>query len=249
MLEIVIPMAGSGSRFSAAGYQLPKPLLPVYGSPMFRRVVENLKPPGPCRFTLVVRDDDQVRAAVDAFAAQGTESVRVVTLARMTEGAAETVAIAVQDLPRSNPLVIANSDQLVRFEMAEFLHEAQTVDGQILVFPASHSKWSFIEEEQDGRVCRVAEKEVISNWATVGVYYFGSIEKYLHAYGAMRAVNDRVNGEFYVAPVYNYLIRSGGHVRSTQLRAENLDMFGLGTPEDYERFLALDPFGWGNVCS
>ncbi|MGE0813469.1 MAG: glycosyltransferase family 2 protein [Vicinamibacterales bacterium] len=242
MLNIVLPIAGRGSRFSDAGYRLPKPLIPVHGIPMIEAVVRNVRPRSPHRFIVIALrahlDHLGMRDAIER-AAPGAV---VVPVDAVTEGAACTVLLAREHIDSDAPLMLANSDQWVDVDIDEYLAamEGARADGLIMTMSADDPKWSFVGLTEDGFVTRVVEKEVISREATVGIYNFRRGADFVRAAEAMIARNLRVNGEFYVAPVYNELIAEGARIAVHNVGREGAGMYGLGIPSDLERFLA-DP--------
>lgn len=239
-VQVVIPMAGLGSRFSKAGYTKPKPFIDVAGKTMIERVMDNLNIPG-ARFILIARQEhlDAEPETVAALEARG--DVEFVGIGTVTEGAACTVLTASSSWNPDAPLLTANCDQIVDFDCVEFIKDAQKrgLDGSILTFRNEHRdpKWSFARLNDGGLVEEVREKVAISDIATVGLYYFASAKMYVNAAVEMIALNERVNNEFYVCPVYNYLIRRGCRIGIHDVAPDA--MHGIGTPEDLDVFLAL----------
>ena len=228
---IVIPMAGAGSRFAQAGYTFPKPLIDVGGKPMIQAVVDNLGING--NYVFIVLDSHRRRYNLDAMLNLIAPDCRVVAIRDVTDGAARTVSLAadhVDDLTK--PVLVANSDQLVAWDPARFAWTTERYDGLIATHTATHPKWSFVEMSQD-RVVRVEEKNPISSTATCGIYWWRSFGLLLGTIQEMIANNDRVNGEFYLAPTYNYAIADGARVGTYQVD----EMHGIGTPEDLEAYL------------
>lgn len=223
-MQLLIPAAGAGSRFSKAGYTLPKPLIDVNGKPMLRRVLDNLAWCNPTRTVVLTQRffegfDHVIQKHVDG----------------LTEGAACTALHAEDLLDPSEPLIIANSDQLIEWGNGdpELLN---CFDGALWCFdaPDKNPKWSYVlGDEQTGIVHTVREKQPISTRATCGVYYYGKAEYFFRSARAMIAMNDRYNNEFYIAPTFNYLIAAQKDVVDVPVRR----MIGLGTPEDLEAYL------------
>lgn len=239
-LNIVIPMAGRGSRFADVGYGLPKPLIDVHGRPMIEWVVDNLRPRRPHRFVFLVLAEHLERYGVDGLLERIAPGAAIVVVDTVTEGAACTVLLAREAIAGTAPLMIANSDQWVDFSIDEYLAATDEpgVDGLIMTMWAEHPKWSYARVGADGKVTEVVEKEVVSNDATVGIYNFGRGDLYIQAADDMIARDLRVNGEFYVAPTYNSLIERGSNIRVLSIGVAEDGMYGLGTPEDLEIFLA-----------
>jgi dTDP-glucose pyrophosphorylase len=236
-VTIVIPMAGEGSRFAKAGYAKPKPFIDVLGRPMIRHVIDNVAYPG--ADTLLIARQAHCQAEPGVVAELKADGIRFHLLDGLTEGTACTLLAAWDKMDPDAPMLVANSDQFVDGGAASMLDDAlsRDLDGSIMVFKSEpHPKWSYAKLGADGLVERVAEKDPISEWATVGLYYFKSARLFRQAAEAMIAANDRVNNEFYTCPVYNYALKTGARVRVWEI--PQAAMHGLGTPEDLDAFIA-----------
>ena len=240
MINVVIPMAGRGSRFAEQGYTLPKPLVEIRRRPMIEVVANNLRPEEEHRFVFICQKEHYDRYALRELLGNVAPGCEIVQIDGVTQGAACTVLVASEHFANDDELVIANSDQYVDVRISEFLDHARKndLDGDILTFPATHPKWSYAKLDRDGLVCEVAEKRPISDQATVGIYYFRRGQDFLEAAEAMITKDIRTNGEFYVCPVFNEMILEGKRIGLMELKPEQ--MYGLGTPEDLERFLKTE---------
>lgn len=239
MLNIVIPMAGAGSRFANAGYQLPKPLIGVHGIPMIQFVIENLAPIQTHRFIFICQQShiEQYNLAEKLQTWQPTSIV--ISIDQLTDGAACTVLQAKKWINNDTPLMIANCDQYIDANINHYLQTMndQQLDGLIMTMTANDPKWSFVALNAAEEVTRVVEKQVISTEATVGIYNFAKGCDFVTAAESMITDNLRVNNEFYVAPVYNQLIKQHKRIGIFNIGKENKGMHGLGTPADLEFFL------------
>lgn len=232
-MNVLIPMAGAGSRFAQAGYTFPKPLIEVNGKPMIQVVIENLNIDA--NFIYLVRKEDFEKYNLQSLLNILTPGCTIWIVDKLTEGAACTTLLAERLIDNENPLLIANSDQFVEWKSGEFYHSLNTnnIDGSILTFENSHPKWSYVRTDEYGNVTELKEKKVISNHATVGIYYWAKGSEYVRCAKQMIEKNIRVNGEFYVAPVYNEAIAEGKIIKTFEVQK----MSGLGTPEDLQTFL------------
>ena len=238
-LQIVVPMAGRGARFAKAGFTIPKPLIPVGGRPMIHWIIENIRPHRPHHFVfLLLAEHLESHPEVPAELKRVCPGCDIVPVAGVTEGAACTVLLARNAIDPGQPLMIANSDQVVDLDINEYISVSDKpgVDGLIMTFWSDHPRWSYCRLREDGTVGEVVEKKVVSNEATVGIYNFRRGTDFIRAAEAMIARNLRVNGEFYVAPTYNQLIEEGGRIEVAQTGREGNGMYGLGIPEDLEFF-------------
>lgn len=240
MINILIPMAGAGSRFSQAGYIKPKPFIDVAGKPMIVRVLENLAMPE-ANYILIARADHLLKEAELVKEIEQNFNATFVTVDELTEGTACTVLFARHLFNSDTPLLIANSDQVVDFKVNDFIDDmvARELDGSILTFIDSerNPKWSFAKTGTDELVVEVKEKEAISDKATVGIYLFNRGREFIDSAIDMILAQDRVNGEYYTCPVYNYMVNKG--LKIGIFNIEETAMHGIGTPEDLKAYLGL----------
>ena len=240
MINIVIPMAGEGSRFSKAGYNTPKPFIDVFGIPMIARVMENLNYPD-ARFILIARKEHLEQEKDLVLKLEATYNLKFIAIDKLTEGTACTVLYARNLINDNTPLLIANSDQIVDMDIKEYIDDCfrRGLDGSILTFIDKHKdpKWSFAKIDKDQLVIEVKEKVVISEYATVGIYFFSTGKAFVNASVDMIIENDRVNNEFYTCPTYNYLIRDKKKIGIYNIEFEQ--MHGIGTPEDLNDYLDI----------
>ena len=232
-MNVLIPMAGAGSRFEKAGYTFPKPLIDVRGKPMIQWVVDNLNVEA--KYIFIVQQSHFKKYNLKETLSNFCPNNEIIQIDGITEGAACTTLLAKQYIDKDEPLIIANSDQFVEWDSDEFIYScnAGDLDANILTFNSTHPKWSYAKLNDLGFVTEVAEKKPISDLATVGIYYWRKGSDYVKYAEQMIDKNIRVNSEFYVCPVFNEAIQDNKKVRTY-----NIDkMWGLGTPEDLEYFL------------
>ena len=236
-VNVIIPAAGEGSRFAKAGWKKPKPFIDVDGRPMLDHVIENVVPHGSNATVLLRKSHIQAQPnIVENFKKAGAD---IFSIENLTEGTACTVLLARKVFDNGSPMIVANSDQLVDFNVSDYVSDClnRGLDGSILVFrdPTMDPKWSFAKVDEQGLVTEVAEKKPISDLATVGIYLFTRGRDFVSAAVDMLAANDRVNGEFYTCPVYNYMITNGARIGVYEVAMGA--MSGLGTPKDLTDFL------------
>lgn len=232
-LNVLIPMAGAGSRFEQAGYTFPKPLIDVKGRPMIQVVTDNLNIKA--NYIYVVQKEHREKYNLDTLLDLITPGCKIVEVDGVTEGAACTALLAKKHIDNDNPLFFANSDQFVEWDSNEFMYKMNETeaDGGIVTFKATHPKWSFAKIDEQGLVTEVAEKNPISDLATVGFYYWKNGSDFVKYAEEMIEKDIRVNNEFYVCPVFNQAIQDGKQIRTFDIKG----MWGLGTPEDLNNYL------------
>jgi len=234
-------MAGAGSRFAKVGYKEPKPLIKVHGVAMIQLVIANLRPLVPHRFIFICRSEHlelfNLEDKLKAWAGQGTI---VLNVDQLTQGAACTVLLSKDFINTSDPLMIANCDQYVDISIDDYLADMdrRKLDGLIMTLFADDPKWSYVALDEKGYVTECIEKQVISQYATVGIYNYKRGSDFVSAAEKMIEKNLRVNNEFYVAPAYNQLVNDGLNYGIYNVGSEGQGMYGLGIPSDLELFLA-----------
>lgn len=238
-MNILIPMAGRGSRFKEQGYTIPKPFIDVNGKPMIVRVIENLSfDHRYCKYILLVLAEHlsylhQLQDCLDMFT--------IVVVNEVTEGAACTCLLAEKLIDNTTPLLIANCDQLERWSpehFTNFLYDMAFLEGCILTYSAHETpgepvKNSYVKVTENGRVIQTEEKQMISDLATCGIYYWKRGEDFVSSAKRMISANDRCNGEFYVCPTYNYLIQENRFIGTYHID----EHIPIGTPEDLRKYL------------
>ena len=232
-LNVLIPMAGAGSRFAQAGYTFPKPLIEVRNKPMIQVVVENLNIEA--NYIFIVQKEHYEKYNLKYLLNLLAPNCKIVQVDGITEGAACTTLLAKEYIDNDAPLVMANSDQFVEWNSNECMYafNADSIDGGILTFKATHPKWSYAKLDEYGFVSEVAEKKPISDNATVGIYFWKHGSDYVKYAEQMISNNIRTNNEFYVCPVFNEAIADDKKIRVKQIEK----MWGIGTPEDLNYFL------------
>lgn len=234
-VNVVIPMAGNGSRFAKAGYKDPKPLIPVFEKPMIRWVVENIGIDA--NYIFIIRKDFETEAQ---FLTTLAPRCTIIVLDEVTDGAARTVLLSESLIDSRNPLIIANSDQYIEFSASDFVTsflyspKESGFSAKISTFDGLRNpKWSYAAVDERGSVTTVREKDPISDHATTGLYMWRHGCDFVRFAKQMIAKDIRVNNEYYVAPVFNEALADG----LTICISECDRMWGLGTPEDLDVFI------------
>lgn len=236
-MKVLIPMAGRGQRFKDAGFTFPKPLIDIQNKTMIQVVVENLNIDAQHIFIVLKEHYDKynLKTLLNLI----SPNCIIIQTDGVTEGAAVTCLLAKEYINDDEPLLMANSDQWVDWDSNVFMYTLMNdkIDGGILTFKGSHPKWSYAALGDNGFVTKVAEKEVISEHATTGHYYWTKGSDFVKYAEQMIQKNIRVNNEFYVAPVYNEAIQDGKKIKIFPVD----QCASVGTPEDLEVFMrALD---------
>lgn len=233
--NVVIPMAGEGSRFAKNGYTFPKPLIDVNGKPMIQVVIDNLNMGSQSKFIFICRKEHVDKYNLIHLLQAYSPNCEIITTDGLTEGAACSILLAKKYINNDKHLVLANSDQFMEWDSNQFMYSmiADEIDAGICTFKNTHPKWSFAKLDQYGFVERVAEKDPISDNATTGIYYWKHGSDFVKYAEQMIRKNIRVNNEFYTCPVFNEAIEDGKKIKIFPVER----MWGIGIPEDLDYFL------------
>ncbi len=232
-MNILIPMAGEGIPFKNAGYTFPKPLIEIKGKTMIQLVVENLNSEG--NYIFLVKKEHYDKYHLKFLLNIIAPNCHIIQVNNKTDGAACTALLAKELINNENPLVIANADQFIEWNSNEFFYAlaADECDGGIVTFNSTHPKWSYVKTDPTGFAIEVAEKIPISNIATAGIYYYKKGADFVKYAEQMIQKNRKVNGEFYICPIYNEFIEGRKKIRIFPISK----MWSLGTPEDLRLFM------------
>ena len=228
-MNIIIPMAGAGSRFSQAGFKLPKPLIEVHGKPMYQWAANSLPLDQAGRLVFIIRKDEFTQQLSDdiAYTYAGYDP-DIVVLNSLTRGQAETVYLAADVLDTREATLIHNAD--TAFESMTMPNNHSF--GGLVTFECApnDARWSFarVDDLDTDKIVEVREKQIISSHASTGTYYFSDTEWLLTAIHQQLEQGMTEQGEFYIAPLYNRAIHDGHYIEL--LHCQNFT--GLGTPEE-----------------
>lgn len=239
-MNIVIPMAGRGSRFADAGFTTPKPLISVRGRPMYSWALDGLPVDRAEKLIFVCLQEHLQDGGLsrDIHARFGEDKTVIVPLADTTEGQACSVLCAKEWINNDRPLLIFNADTFFKSDLEKTLSEVEReANGFLGVFEADGDEWSFARVDNRGRVVKTAEKTRISPWASTGLYHFTRGQDFVRYAEEMIEENERVRKEFYIAPVYNRMIEAGADIRIDPAK----EVWVLGTPDQLAAFEANYP--------
>ncbi|MBI2664960.1 glycosyltransferase family 2 protein [Candidatus Woesearchaeota archaeon] len=234
-MNIVIPAAGLGSRFTKAGIDTPKPLIEIRGKPMVKWAVESLPFSKNSDLIFIIRKEHVDRFQLDAKLKEiFSPEIRVIVIDYVTEGAACTVLLAKEFINNDEPLIVSDCDHFFRNDEYNNLVASipEGVAGAIPVFKAEGEKWSFTKFDGSHTVSQVAEKVRISDYANIGGYFFSRGSDFVSAAEEMIAKGMKIKNEYYVAPVYERLLVRGKTIKAAICN----EVWGLGTPEDVKNF-------------
>lgn len=236
-MTIIITMAGLGSRFRKAGYQVPKYMIEAKGKTLFEWSMDSLVGYNTyvSKYIFVVQKKDQAERFIrEKCAEYGIRQVEIIEIDGMTDGQATTCMLAIPFCDQSESIMVYNIDTYV--EPYEMRYEDISGDGYIPCFHAEGNHWSFVGLDENGKAVEVREKVRISDNCTLGAYYFSSADLYKKLYEEYYSDSSRMEShEKYIAPLYNHMIRNGMTVRISMVDSEKVHV--LGTPEELQTFL------------
>ena len=240
-LHIIMPMAGEGSRFQKEGWTTPKPLIELKSTPLFIRAINSVSIDGAyMKYSFIVRQEHIDNYKIDQQIKTILPNANIFSVLKTTRGAVETCLMAESVISEDDGIIVMDCD--LEFRSIAYINgirqileqPMEGVDGGLLVsFESNLPKYSYAEIDKDNRVIRTAEKEVISNHALCGAYFFSTGKGFLMA--AHRLLNEQnfSKPEFYVSLLYNYLLQNG----ETVLLAKMEQYFSYGTPEELKQYI------------
>jgi beta-phosphoglucomutase-like phosphatase (HAD superfamily)/dTDP-glucose pyrophosphorylase len=232
-IKVLIPMAGEGSRFKNAGYRDIKPMIKINNKTMIEIVAKNIGIKA--EYIFIVRKEDEDLYNIAKHISKHVKKSKVILQDGKLPGAACSSLLAKNLIDNNHHLVIANIDQYIEDDIGLIINNfiSKGVDGGILTFENTDPKWSYVKINDFGTIDAVAEKNVISNEATCGVYFWNKGSDYIKYASKMIEKNIKTNNEFYICPVYNQAIEDQRLIISHKVKG----MHGMGTPDDLEILL------------
>ncbi len=240
-LHIVMPMAGEGSRFLKEGWTTPKPLIELKGLPLFKRAIGSITDDGvPMKYSFIVRQEHIERYHIDEGIKAFQPDANVFSVAQTTRGAVETCLVAEPAIADDDAVIVMDCDlefrsrrfvEIIKRILEQPLEE--TEGGALVSFESTEPRYSYAAVDEKGMVTRTAEKEVISNHALCGAYFFSSGKRFKEI--AHRLLDEPVftKPEYYVSLLFNYLLKDGEKVWLAPME----EYYSYGTPEELKRYL------------
>lgn len=238
-IDVVITMGGLGSRFRKKGYKVPKYMIEARGKTLFEWSMISLEGYASdvnqyIFIAMIDNDVDVVKFINEQCERLNLSEYHVILIDYLTDGQATTASLAEKYWNPNNALLIYNIDTYV--EAGEMNSKELKGDGFIPCFQAEGNHWSFVRLDDNGKVVEIKEKNRISKYCTLGAYYFKSCKLYKELYDEYYSkTQELVNGEKYVAPLYDYLLTKCGEIYISDIESSKVHV--LGTPEELEMFL------------
>ena len=237
-MNFIFPAAGLGIRFKNIGIKTPKPLILVHNIPLLIWAISNFNIKISDKVWIISQNSHGIEEYIKNNFKKLYQICNFINIDKTTSGPASTVEICMKYINDVEPVLIANTDQFIFKNLDEYVNliEHSSSSGLIMTMQASGNKWSYLGRNKSGEIDLIVEKKQISSEATVGIYGFKKSSLFKNAYKKMTYLEDTVNGEYYVAPIYNQLIGDGNKVSSYDVGMIGQDVFGTGTPEDLAIF-------------
>ena len=233
--QMVILLAGEGKRFRDR-YACPKPLIHILGEPMISLAFKTLSIPYE-RVIFVIRKDHDIDGILTKIIKSIVSDAIIVGIDSLTEGPCCSALLAKPFLDESLPLVVANCDQVMRWNGRRFVDYCmrEDYDGVVVTYHENTPKNSYAKLDDDGDVIQIKEKQQISCVALNGIHFWKKAKYFFDSSSDMILKNERTNGEFYIAPSYNFMISSGKRVGIYHI--PNEQHWGIGVPEDLDKYI------------
>lgn len=246
-LHIIMPMAGEGSRFLKEGWTTPKPLIELNGTPLFQRAISSVKIEGvPMKYSFIVRQEHIDKYGIDKGIKDLLPDANIFSVIKTTRGAVETCLRAESAIADEDGIVVMDCD--LEFRSQRYLEiikgalgdqqslvigQQSELGGALVSFESDLPKYSYAETDEKGNVIRTAEKEVISNHALCGAYFFSSGKRFKQIAHQLLNEPEFKKPEYYVSLLYNYLLEEGEKVQLATME----EYYSYGTPEELKRYL------------
>lgn len=240
-LHIIMPMAGEGSRFANAGWTTPKPLIELNGQPLFKHAISSVVDSDiPIKYSFIVRQEHIEKFRIDQGIRDFLPTSNIFSVLETTRGAVETCLMAESAIQDDDAVIVMDCD--LEFRSSQFLQliksnlakSVQEVNGGALVsFESNLPRYSYAEVDEKGMVVRTAEKEVISNHALCGAYFFSSGRRFKQIAHQLLNESEFKKPEYYVSLLYNYMLQEGERVYLATLD----EYYSYGTPEELSKYL------------
>lgn len=234
-MQILIPMAGKGSRFIRDGYTLPKPLIPISGNPMILNVIDDI--PKGTKYIFLIQKKDLKKYRIDLVIKSKIKDAIIISVDGVTQGQASTCLLAKDYLEDDEELFIASADNGLLFDYKKFANLKNQND--CIIFTFTHDKklisnpnsWGWCKINESNEILDISVKTPISDnpfkdHAITGNFYFKKCKEFIESAQKMIREDHRVNDEFYVDSVPLFM-------KEKKISIFDVDLYvGWGKPKD-----------------
>lgn len=234
-MKTLILAAGSPQHVAGEGY--PLILQEFNGEPLIQLLVGELKGQREPNITFLFRGEDVKKFNLNRIVELLRINANVISVDSPTAGAACTALLAIDEIDPEEELLILNGDELIGSNIADVLLNLRSsaADAGVICFDSIHPRYSYVSVDEGGWVMEAAEKNPISNHATMGFYWFRRGRDFLSAVSQMLHNRDAVDRTYYVCPSLNYLILNGLRVKAIQ--SSNADYHPLKSSAQISQFV------------
>jgi dTDP-glucose pyrophosphorylase len=230
-MQVLIPAAGEGKRFSESGYTLAKPYLPIDDKKML--IASALSMNLDAKFIFILRQNPQIYDLLNDIQLN-FKKANIEILNEVTEGAADTCLHATDYLDLDDELIIANCDQIMNWDSNRVLNELRQYNGGLVCIKSNDPKHSYVKLDTNNYATYIKEKECISEYALTGIHYWKEARDFVNSASMMIHSKIKSKNEYYISETYNLLIKQGKRIGISLI--ENSDIHFIGTPIDYETY-------------
>ena len=236
-----MPMAGEGSRFLKEGWTTPKPLIELNGQPLFKHAISSVTDKDiQMKYSFNTSQEHIDKYQIDKGIRSFLPEANLFSVVKTTRGAVETCLIAENAIADDDAVIVMDCD--LEFRSKKFMEIIKQIlnkpieeatGGALVSFESNEPRYSYAALGEDGFVARTAEKEVISNHALCGAYFFASGRRFKQIAHLLLAEPAFTKPEYYVSLLFNYLLKDGEKVWLAPME----EYYSYGTPEELKRYL------------
>ncbi len=236
-INYIICAAGKGDRFKKLMPKLSKPLIKLNSKTSLEISIACLPITFGDSITIIVQREHDVKNKLEKTISDSYpfNQINWIEIDSYTSGQLKTSFLAKDFVKENEAIAIFNCDTYFQDRSLFELMNNNKVDGLIPCFKANGDSWSFCKVDDKNKVLEVAEKVRISEFASVGFYYFKN-SKLFFELAKDELKNDGEQGEHYVIPLYKKYITAGKKI----LISEVDNFKPMGTPGQLEEFWGIN---------
>ncbi len=230
-----MPMAGFGSRYTKAGFKIPKPLIEVDGQPMYLKALTSLNNIKAKKlYTVIIRKEHDIKYSLAQLLKSNLPQVNIIISDEKPIGPVIDAYRAKEITKPNDGLIVMDCDlwfssKVYSLMVQNSLCRKSDISGGLLTFKSTDPRYSYAKIGLDHLVIKTAEKQVISNSAITGAYFFATAQLFNQAASKLMAMplTDKMP-EYYLSFLYNILINEGNKIQSASVD----EYISFGTPEE-----------------
>lgn len=207
LINILVLAAGKSPNQNGER-DFPLCLTEIGNNSLLEKIIQNTSTLSNGKYSFIFLEKESQRFHLDKIVSLLIKDSKCVLVPEHTQGSACTALLSASQLDQDAELLIVSANELVDLDLETVIvgFREKKLDAGTLIFRSLHPRYSFVSLDENGFVKETAQKEPISNNATVGIFWYAKTSDFVNGAKNLIRKDAKVDDKFFLAPVFNELV-------------------------------------------